>query len=343
MTIVGVAGASGYAGGELLRLVEAHPAFELHVLAAGAKAGQPVGATHPHLPALADRVFEATDPDVLSRCDVVFLALPHGQSATLAAQLPPDVLVVDLGADHRLEDPADWATYYGTPAGHAGAWLYALPELPGVRTALPQATRVALPGCYATAIALSIWPLLEARLVSSDVVVVAASGTSGAGRSPSEALLATEVMGSMKAYKVGGVHQHTPEIEQTLRNTTGSPVTLSFTPLLAPMPRGILAVTTARLDGGATGDDLRAALHKAYDDEPFVHLLPDGQWPVTAATLGSNSAVLQVAADPHADRATVVTAIDNLGKGAAGQAVQCANLALGLPEPLGLAASGVAP
>lgn len=342
MTTVGIAGASGYAGGELLRLVSGHPELDVHVVAAGAKAGQPVTATHPHLPMLAGRVFEATDPDTLAACDVVFLALPHGQSAAIAAQLPEDVLVVDLGADHRLENPADWERYYGSTE-HAGAWVYALPELPGVRDALPNTKRIAVPGCYATAITLSVWPLLTQRLVGPDVVVVAASGTSGAGRTPSEGLLATEVMGSMKAYKAGGVHQHTPEIEQALRAATGAPVTLSFTPMLAPMPRGILAVTSAAFAGDVSTKDLRAALHKAYGKEPFVHLLPEDDWPVTAATLGANTALLQVAADEHAQRATVVTAIDNLGKGAAGQALQCANLALGLPETIGLSASGVAP
>lgn len=338
---VAVAGASGYAGGELLRLLLAHPDLEPDLIAAGGKAGVPLADVHPQLVPLAGRSFAGTDASELARHDVVFLALPHGESERIAAQLPATTLVVDLGADHRLADAADWERYYGS--GHAGSWLYSLPELPGVRAQLAGATRVSVPGCYATAISLSAWPLLAARLIEPELVVVAASGTSGAGRKPSDGLLATEVMGSMKAYKVGGVHQHTPEIEQALRQAAGVAATLSFTPMLAPMPRGILAVTTAALRPGVAEADLRAALADAYAGEPFVHVLPAGQWPTTAATVGSNAAILQVAADAHAGRATVVTAIDNLGKGAAGQALQCANLALGLPEAAGLSAVGVAP
>lgn len=338
---VAVAGASGYAGGELLRLILGHPEFELAVAAAGGNAGQPITSVHPGLAPLADRTFTDTDAATLAAADLVFLALPHGQSAAIAAQLPAGTPVVDLGADHRLVDPAAWTTYYG--GSHAGSWLYALPELPGVRQALPGATRIAAPGCYATAIALSAAPLLAAGLIDPDLVVVAASGTSGAGRAPSAALLASEVMGSMKAYKAGGVHQHTPEIEQSLGAVAGTDVTLSFTPMLAPMSRGILAVTSAPLTGGHDTAALRAAVTAAYAGEPFVHLLPAGDWPVTAATYGANTALLQVAADGHAGRATVVTAIDNLVKGAAGQAIQCANLALGLPETAGLPMIGVAP
>lgn len=342
MVHVAVAGASGYSGGELLRHLLGHPDLELGLVAAGGKAGMAIGEVHPHLTPLANGTFAGTDPQALGQHEVVFLALPHGESARVAAQLPETTLVVDLGADHRLEDPGDWERYYGS--GHSGAsWLYALPELPGVRAQIKGATRLAVPGCYATAISLSAWPLLVADLVVPELVVVAASGTSGAGRKPSDALLATEVMGAMKAYKVGGAHQHTPEIEQALRHVSGQDVTLSFTPMLAPMPRGILAVTSAALRPGVTEADLRAAFATAYDGEPFVTVLPPGRWPTTAATLGSNSAVLQVAADTHAGRATVVTTIDNLGKGAAGQAIQCANLALGLPETAGLPIAGVAP
>jgi N-acetyl-gamma-glutamyl-phosphate reductase len=187
-------------------------------------------------------------------------------------------------------------------------------------------------------------PLLAAGLVAPyDVVVVAASGTSGAGRTPTAALLASEVMGSLSAYKAGGVHQHTPEMEQALGAAAGQEVRLSFTPLLAPMPRGILATSTARLHDGVTTGELRAALQAAYDDEPFVHVLPAGTWPTTAATAGSNAVHLQAAADQHSGRAVVVSALDNLVKGAAGQAVQNANLALGLDETAGLTALGLAP
>ena len=332
-----VAGASGYAGGELLRLLLAHPDLHLGVIAAGTSAGLPVTDLHPQLPQLADRVFAATDPASLAEADVVFLALPHGESAALAAQLPADVPVIDLGADHRLADAAAWERFYGTP--YAEQWPYGLPEL--FREDLRGARRIAAPGCYPTSVALALAPLLSRGLVEgSDVVVVAASGTSGAGRSAKASLLGSEVMGDLSAYKVGA-HQHTPEIRQTLSRVSGSAVSLSFTPVLAPMPRGILATCTARTTASAT--ELRAALAEQYADEPFVHVLPEGRWPHTAATAGSNACQLQVTVDEDAGRAIVVSAIDNLGKGAAGQAVQCANLALGLPETTGLSASGVAP
>jgi N-acetyl-gamma-glutamyl-phosphate reductase len=336
-TTAAVAGASGYAGGELLRLLLGHPELAVGPLAAGSSAGRPVHEVHPHLPALAGRSFVETDPDVLAEADVVFLALPHGESAAVAAALPPGLPVVDLGADHRLGDPAAWERFYGTP--HAGTWVYGLPEL--FREDLPGETRVAAPGCYPTAVSLALAPLLAAGLAEpDDVVVVAASGTSGAGRAAKANLLGSEVMGDLSAYKVGA-HQHAPEIRQTLGRAAGAAVGLSFTPVLAPMPRGILATCTARTT--ATAEQLRAALRARYDDEPFVHVLPDGAWPHTAATIGSNSCHLQVAVDEDAGRAVVVSAIDNLGKGAAGQALQCANLLLDLPETAGLSASGVAP
>ena len=335
-------GASGYAGGELVRLLLGHPDLLVGPLAAGSSAGHRVSELHPHLTELDDRTFVATDADALQGADVVFLALPHGQSGALAAQLPADVLVVDLGADHRLTDAVAWQAYYG--GAHAGTWAYGLPELGDARKHLVGATRIASPGCYPTGVILGLAPLLAAGLVEpADVVVVAASGTTGAGRSATDALLASTVMGQVAAYKAGGVHQHTPEMEQALGEAAGEPVTVSFTPVLAPMPRGILATTTARLAAGVTTEVLSEALHAAYAGEPFVHVLPDGWWPQTGATAGSNAVHLQVAADTHAGRAVVVSALDNLVKGAAGQAIQNANLALGLPETAGLTAIGVAP
>jgi N-acetyl-gamma-glutamyl-phosphate reductase len=332
-----VAGASGYAGGELLRLLLAHPGLEVGPLAAGTSAGLPVTDLHPQLPALAGRTFGATDASALAESDVVFLALPHGESAALAAQLPRDLPVVDLGADHRLGDADAWQRFYGTP--YAEQWPYGLPEL--FRSDLHGAKRIAAPGCYPTSVALALAPLVAGGLVdASDLVVVAASGTSGAGRAAKANLLGSEVMGDLSAYKVGA-HQHTPEIRQTLARVSGKDVSLSFTPVLAPMPRGILATCTARTT--ATEDELRAALLEQYAEEPFVHVLPAGRWPHTAATVGSNACQLQVTVDSDAGRAVVVSAIDNLGKGAAGQALQCANLALGLDETAGLSSSGVAP
>ena len=341
---VAVAGASGYAGGELLRLIGGHPDLELGPVTAAGNAGAPVTDVHPHLPALGERSFEPLDPARLAVADLVFLALPHGETAAVGGALPAHIPVVDLSATFRLADPEAWSAYYRTP--HAGRWFYGLPELPGARDGIRDAKRVAAPGCYATTAILALAPLLAAGLADpGDIVIVAASGTSGAGRAPSAALLATEVMGAMSAYQVGGTHRHTPEIEQALRAVVGgADVVVSFTPALAPMPRGILATCTARLRRpGTTTGDLRAALAAAYDGEPFVRLLPEGQWPATAATTGGNAAHLQAAADAHAGRAVVVAALDNLGKGAAGQAVQAANLMLGLPETAGLSSQGVAP
>ena len=336
-----VAGASGYTGGELLRLLLGHPDLEVGPVAAGTKAGRALGEVHPQLPALADRPLVAADADALAGADIVFLALPHGESASLARALPSQQRVVDLGADFRLADESKWKAFYN--GSYAGHWLYGMPELPGVRAQVREAIRVANPGCYPTAVTLAMAPLLAEGLVEPRIGVVAASGTSGAGRTPSETLLASQVMGSMSPYKVGGVHQHTPEMEQALSHATGDEVRVSFTPLLAPMPRGILATSSAELAEGVTADDLRECLHAAYSAEPFVVLLPAGQWPQTAATVGSNAVHLQATADTHTGRAIVISAMDNLVKGAAGQALQNANLMLGLAEGAGLTTSGVAP
>jgi N-acetyl-gamma-glutamyl-phosphate reductase len=347
---VAVAGASGYAGGELLRLLTGHPDLEIGPLAAHGSAGTSVTALHPQLsghPSLHEAVFAATDPELFADADLLFTALPHGESARLAAALPAHLKIIDLGADFRLEDPEAWARYY--PTAYAGRWTYGLPELPGARDAIRASTTVAAPGCYATACILALAPLLTAHLVeASDVVIVAASGTSGAGRSLRPDLLGSEVMGSMSAYQVGGTHRHTPEIEQVLSTERSvvprsGQVILSFAPTLAPMARGILATCTARLAPTATAASLRDALTAAYQGEPFVHVLPEGRWPSTGATLGSNAAHIQVAADAHAGRAIAISALDNLGKGAAGQAIQIANLMLGLPETAGLTAHGVTP
>jgi N-acetyl-gamma-glutamyl-phosphate reductase len=347
---VAVAGASGYAGGELLRLLAGHPDLEIGPVTADSSAGQPVGAVHPHLAGvqtLAGRAFEAHEGAALGGCDLVFAALPHGQSARLAASLPAAVKVVDLGPDFRLSDPAAWARHYG--GEHAGRWVTGLAELPGQRERIRAASRVAAPGCYATAAIMALVPLVAAGLVEpQDIVVVAASGTSGAGRSLRTNLLASEVMGSVSAYGVGGTHRHTPEIEQAVTEVIPAldqrKASVSFTPVLVPMPRGILATCTARLARPGLGTaDLRAAIANGYQGEEFVCLLAEGAWPATASVAGSNGVHLQVVADERAGRAVVVAALDNLGKGAAGQAIQDANLMLGLREAAGLTASGVAP
>jgi N-acetyl-gamma-glutamyl-phosphate reductase len=339
MVRIAVAGASGYAGGELLRLLLAHPEVEIGALTAGGNAGTRLGDVQPHLVPLAERELVGTDADNLTGHDVVFLALPHGHSAALAAQLGPETVVIDCGADHRLADPAAWRRWYG--GEHAGSWPYGLPELPGQREKLVGARRVAVPGCYPTVASLALAPALAAGLVEPEVVVTAVSGTSGAGKSPKPHLLGSEVMGAVSAYGVGGAHRHTPELVQNLSAAAGAPVAVSFTPVLAPMPRGILATCSARSTAGR--DELVAAYREAYAKEPFVHLLPDGTWPSTAMTLAANTVALQLTVDPDAGRLVVVAAIDNLTKGTAGGAVQCMNLAVGLPETTGLPLTGVAP
>lgn len=340
-TRVAVAGASGYAGGELLRLLLAHPQVEIGALTGASNAGQPLGALQPHLVPLAERVLEPTELSVLQGHDVVFLALPHGQSGAIAAQLGDDAVVIDCGADFRLRDAGEWERFYG--GDHAGTWPYGLPELPGQRELLTGASRVAVPGCYPTISTLTLAPAVAAGLVEPDVVVVAASGTSGAGKAAKPHLLGSEIMGNVSAYGVGGTHRHTPEITQNLSQLIDGTVTVSFTPLLVPMPRGILATCSAPLRVGVTADDLRAAYAQAYDAERFVHLLPEGQWPQTKSVVGSNAVHVQVTADAAAGRMVAVGAVDNLAKGTAGAAVQCMNLALSLDEGLGLTTVGIAP
>lgn len=338
---IAVAGASGYAGGEVLRLLLGHPGVEIGALTGGSNAGESLGVLQPHLVPLADRVLEATTPETLAGHDVVFLGLPHGQSAAIAAALGDDVVVIDCGADHRLTDSGVWEQFYG--GEHAGSWPYGLPELSGQRDLLRGAKRIAVPGCYPTVSTLSLAPAVAAGVVTPDVVVVAASGTSGAGKALKANLLGSEVMGNASAYGVGGVHRHTPEIVQNLSRLTEADVSVSFTPLLVPMPRGILATCSAPLAGDLTAEaayDLYAA---AYADEPFVHLLPQGLWPQTKSVTGSNAVHLQVTVDQAARRLVVVGAVDNLAKGTGGAAVQCMNLALGLDETTGLSTIGLAP
>jgi N-acetyl-gamma-glutamyl-phosphate reductase len=338
---VAVAGASGYAGGELLRLLLAHPLVEIGAVTAGANAGERLGAVQPHLTPLAERVLADTTASTLIGHDVVFLALPHGQSAALVGELPGATLVVDCGADFRLRDATQWQAFYG--GEHAGTWPYGLPELPGQREALRGVRRVAVPGCYPTVSTLALAPAVAAGLVEPEVVVVAASGTSGAGKAAKPHLLGSEVMGNASAYGVGGGHRHTPEIAQNLGGLTDRPVRVSFTPMLVPMPRGILATCSAPLSAGVTATEVRETYLKAYDAEPFVRLLPEGEWPQTKTVHGSNACHLQVTVDESAGRLVAVGAIDNLTKGTAGAAVQSMNLALGLEETLGLTSVGVAP
>jgi N-acetyl-gamma-glutamyl-phosphate reductase len=333
---VAIAGASGYAGGELLRLVAAHPELELAAATAHGNAGQRVGDVLPNLPSVADLTFAETSAATLSGADLVFMALPHGASGALADELPSGQRIVDLGSDHRLTDAAAHERYYG--GDFHQPWTYGLPELPGQRAVIAASSRVANTGCHAVAAILAITPLVAAGLADADdAVVVSMSGTSGAGRAAAVHLLASEVMGDLSAYKVGA-HRHAPEIKQA----TGVR-TLTMTPVLVPMPRGILASVNLRPTRPVTDADVHAALAAAYADEPFVHVLPEGRQPHTAATAGSNSAQLQATVDADSGRIIVTSAIDNLGKGAAGQALQNANIMLGLPETAGLSTDGVAP
>ena len=335
---IGIIGASGYAGGELLRLLAMHPEFEVCTVTAHSNAGEAITTVHPHLTSYTGKTFSAFNPKDFDCCEVIFLALPHGESAGVISSLQSGAKIVDLGADFRLEDSAKWDKYYG--GNHAGTWTYGAPELPGARALIAKSKKVANPGCYATAIALGIAPAANIANIE-DVVVVAASGTTGAGRSAKINLIASEVMGSLTSYKFGGVHQHTPEIEEAVTRATGKSSKISFTPILAPMPRGILATITMKLQSGVTSDQVRRTYEAAYSGEEFVQLLPEGQMPKTSSVLGSNFVAMQVAVDDHTNRLIVSVAIDNLVKGAAGQAIQNANIICGFAENLGLTSQGI--
>lgn len=334
---IGVVGGSGYAGGELLRLLGGHPNFQVTYISAGSNAGELISSIHPHLTNYKDVKFEATDVNQINKCDLVFIALPHGESAKLIDGINESIKVVDLGADYRLSDPEKWKKYYS--GSYAGKWQYGLPEIVG-RKVFSGINRVANPGCYATAISLSLAPALD-LIKADDIVVVAASGTTGAGRSAKVNLLASEVMGSLTSYKFGGVHQHTPEIEECLSGLTDQNIKISFTPILVPMPRGILATSTAELTEDVDTDEIRNRFRKYYEDSSFVTVLENGYMPMTASVLGTNNVQIQVAVDTHTNRLVISCAIDNLGKGAAGQAIQNANLICGLPMDSGLQLQGV--
>lgn len=340
-----VAGASGYVGGEVLRTLLAHPDVSIGAVTASSNAGTRLGEHQPHLLPLVDRVLDPTDAEHLSGHDVVFLGLPHGASAEVAASLGDDVLVIDCGADFRLESPDDWAEFYGGgSADHwAGTWPYGLPELPGQRDVLAATRRVAVPGCFPTISTLTAMPAVLADLVIPDFTVVAPTGSSGAGKKMAATFLASEVLGQASAYGVGGLHRHTPEIEQNLRAAGAVDPVVSFTPILAPMSRGILATVIAPLRDGVTLGDVREVYLKTYADEPFVHVLPEGTWPQTKAVLGANTVHVQATVDPRAAKLVAIGAMDNLAKGTAGGAVQSMNLALGLAETTGLTTVGVAP
>nr|WP_201470198.1 N-acetyl-gamma-glutamyl-phosphate reductase [Microbacterium hydrocarbonoxydans] len=346
---VAVSGASGYAGGEILRLLASHPDIEIRTVTAHSNAGQPLVQHQPHLRSLAHLTLQDTTPEILAGHDIVFLALPHGQSGQYTDALGDTPLVIDAGADHRLTSQASWDAFYG--GDFHEPWAYGVPELlvGGVkqRETLRGATRIAAPGCNASTVSLSLAPGVAAGVVDpGDIVSVLAVGPSGAGKSLKTNLLAGEILGSANPYAVGGTHRHIPEIRQALAAASGAApdgIRVSFTPVLVPMSRGILATSTAPLVDGVSDAEVRAAWEDAYGDETFVQLLPSGQFPRTADVLGANTALIGLAIDRAANRVTVVTAVDNLVKGTAGAAVQSMNLALGLPESRALSVNGVAP
>jgi N-acetyl-gamma-glutamyl-phosphate reductase len=335
---VAIAGASGFVGGELMRLVADHPELELKTVAAISNVGQTVADLHPENKSHRDLVFVETTPENLQGHDVVFLAMPHTKSAEVSQWLNDTRLVLDCGADFRLEDADAWKKFYGTE--HAGTWSYGLPELTlsdggKQRGRLRDTNRIAVPGCNVTAITLALAPALTAGLIEArDIVSVLSVGTSGAGRNVALEIAKSE--GSSNAYGVGGIHRHTPEIEQNLSRAAGAPVSVSFTPVLVPMFRGILAVNTARVSPSFSADALREVYQDAYGDEPFIHLLPAGEFPTTGSVSGTNNASIGLSFDEHAGRVVIVSAIDNLVKGTAGGAMQSLNLALGFDEALGL-------
>lgn len=343
---VAIAGASGYAGGEVLRLLLNHPAYlsgdlTIGALTGASNAGQRVGDIMPHLSPLADRIIEDTTAEVLSGHDVVFLGLPHGHSGVIANALGDGPAILDCGADFRLSDPDEWLHYYGSE--HAGTWTYGIPELPGGREKIVDSRRIAVPGCFPTGGSIALLPAVADELIVPDISVVSITGTSGGGKKASVGLLGAEVMGNIKAYNTSGKHRHTAEFIQNLTPHAEN-LNISFTPVLAPTARGILTVASAPLkDASITEEKAREAYAARYADEPFIQLLSAGQQPQTQSVIGSNMVQLQVEVDERAGRLLVTAAIDNLTKGTAGAAVQCMNLALGLPETTGLPMTGVAP
>jgi N-acetyl-gamma-glutamyl-phosphate reductase len=340
---VGVVGASGYTGAELLRLLAGHPGLEPVVVTSREFAGKDVAAVYPNLVAYAGRSYDELDAERLAELDLVFLALPHGTSMALGARLAEaSVRVVDLSADFRLEDPEAYPEWFGS--AHVapewlGKWTYGLPELH--RREIAGGQTVANPGCYPTAALLALAPLVSTRLVDpATIVVSAASGVSGAGRGLTAGMHFSHIDSSFKAYTVTG-HKHTPEMEQELARLSGEPIRVSFVPHLVPMPRGLLATCLATLAPGADPEAITQAPATFYANEPFVRTTPAP--PETKYTLGSNACHVWTTADLRTGRAIAIAAIDNLGKGAAGQAIQNANLMLGLPETLGLTSEGVYP
>lgn len=331
---IAVVGASGYAGGELLRLLAGHPKFEISYIAAGSNAGELITNLHPQLTNFAGRKFESTNVEMINKCQLAFIALPHGESAKLISQIDKNVKIVDLGADFRLKDSGKWAKYYS--GEHAGSWTYGLPEVENNVENISKSSKVANPGCYATAIALAFAPLIKHDLIDQKyMTVVAASGTTGAGKKPAQSLLASEVMGSLSNYKLNGTHQHIPEIEQALSQISGFELSLSFNPILAPMPRGILANCISLLKKPMTISEVSKLFSEYYKNQPFVQI-QQGTSLQTSSVIDTNNCTLQISIDQKTNQITVVSVLDNLIKGASGQAIQNMNLMCGWDQTLGL-------
>lgn len=339
---VGIVGASGYAGGELIRLVDGHPGLELVFLGAHSKAGDELAAVHPHLGG-GERLLEPLDALDHSDLDLAFLALPHGSSSELGRSLTMSgVKVADLGSDYRLDSADRYVEAYQTQHPfpfELGSWAYGLPELFG--DAVKGADKVAVPGCYPTATLLGLGPLLREGVVSpASIVVDALSGVSGGGRGVRANLMYGAVSESATAYAVL-THRHRPEIEQALSSLSGNEATVLFTPHLVPMQRGLLATCYADIAAGVAPADVSAALRSAYEEAVFVDVLE--RPPQTRWVVGSNRCLVFASVDGRTGKVVVLSAIDNLVKGAAGQAVQCANLMLGLDEAIGLPIEGWMP
>jgi N-acetyl-gamma-glutamyl-phosphate reductase len=329
-----VIGASGYAGGQLLRLIHAHPKLKFKSAIAHSKANTPIVGEHPFLIGKYDQNFEEFSQEKITETDFVFIALPHGESAGLISKLKPGTKIVDLGADFRLKDSSKWEKYYS--GDHAGSWTYGLPELENNIENISKSGKVANPGCYATAIALAFAPLIKHDLIEQKyMTVVAASGTTGAGKKPSQSLLASEVMGSLSNYKLNGTHQHIPEIEQALSQISGSELSLSFNPILAPMPRGILANCISVLKKPMKISEVSKLFSEYYKNHPFVQI-QQGTSLQTSSVIDTNNCTLQISIDENTNQITVVSVLDNLIKGASGQAIQNMNLMCGWDQTLGL-------
>ena len=330
---IGILGASGYTGAELLRLLARHPGVEIRLLTADRQAGKPLGEIFPHLGGLTLPLPVKIEEADWSAVDLVFCCLPHGTTQEVIAKLPSHLKVVDLSADFRLADMGTYAEWYGhahrAPELQKEA-VYGLTEL--ARAAVIKARLVANPGCYPTSAQLPLIPLIEAgQIDSDDIIIDAKSGVSGAGRDAKQQNLYAEVSEGIHAYGVAG-HRHAPEIEQGLSSAAGKQVKVNFTPHLVPMSRGILSSIYVRLAGGVTADALRETLAQRYAGEAFLRVLPAGQAPATRHVRGSNHCLMAVFADRLPGRAILLSVIDNLVKGASGQAVQNMNLMTGWPE-----------